>query len=347
MNRININVFFVGLLFVIVILIVLGLFFRVRTEGFSGNSIIKYTLPQSLTLDMIINETIPQLDARIETWKTYRGYVDNNYKYYNQKINNTKNPQPGEKEKWIDERAKVGDDANIVDYNKNLLVTRLNELKNGTVPPPPVEEVVIPTPIIETPPPPPPTIIETPQPTPTTASPQAPINNSTLNNSAELEWLKQNNNEIININTNLSTLKERVNNIQHQQQQQQQQQQSIYKKITDGITYLASTKKNTSTIVPLFEGPISEYPDYQSKECWSYGNVSNGLTYPVVNSSIYPNVTSMQDCVKMAATNGYETAAYNGSNLCLAGGGEYKNYTKMACDSDTYGKKAWQIYSKI
>lgn len=341
------------------------------TEGFSGNSIIKYTLPPSLTSEMIQNETIPQLDARVNTWKTYRGYVDNNYKYYNQKINNTKNPSQADKDMWIAERQKVSDDATIVDFNKNLLVSRLNDLKNPQQPPP---MPPLPTPqpeVIETPPPPPqPVIIETPSPTPptppevvietppttsptppptitTNTNPKPPMNTSSLNNSAELAWLTQNNNEIININTNLSTLKERVNNLQHQQKQQEKQQQSIYTKITDGITYLASTQKNQTRIVPLFEGPISEFPDYQYKECWSYGDIPNGLTYPVLNGGIYQNVTSIQDCVQMAATNGYASAAYNGSNLCLAGGGEYKNYTKMACDTNTYGKKAWQVYSKI
>jgi hypothetical protein len=320
------------------------------TEGFSGNSIIKYTLPPSLTSEMIQNETIPQLDARVDTWKTYRGYVDNNYKYYNQKINNTKNPSQADKDMWIAERQAAANDGTIVDLNKNFLVSRLNDLKNTQQQPPTPQPEVIETPppqvVIETPPPPQPEVI---QPSPTVTANTCPppqLNNSSLNNSAELAWLTHNNNEIININTNLSTLKERVNNIQ-QQQQQQQQQQSIYKKITDGITYSASTQKTPTNIVPLFEGPISEYPDYQYKECWSYGDIPNGLTYPVVNGGIFQNVTSIQDCVKMAATNGYASAAYNGSNLCLAGGGEYKNYTKMACDTNTYGKKAWQVYSKV
>lgn len=197
------------------------------------------------------------------------------------------------------------------------------------------------------------------------APPQASINQSSLNNSAEIALLMQNNNEIININTNLSTLKERVNNMQ--QQQKIQQEQSIYKQITDGVQYLASTQPQQSlqvptpmpmqspistpmsspSIVPIFDGTMNDNPDYKYKECWSYGTVTDGLTYPIVTSGIYPNIKSMPDCVKMAVSNNSDTAAYNGSNLCLVGGGEYKNYTKMACDSDIYGKKAWQVYSKI
>jgi hypothetical protein len=57
----------------------------------------------------------------------------------------------------------------------------------------------------------------------TTDSPHAPVNESSLNNSAELKELSEQNNELININTNLSTMNNRINNIKHQLSQQHEQ----------------------------------------------------------------------------------------------------------------------------
>jgi len=199
--------------------------------------------------------------------------------------------------------------------------------------------------------------ITQPQPVaPPITQPKETISKTEFSNAIELSIL--NNKEIIDINTNLSTLNERLKNLQ-QQQIKQQDQNSIYNKITDIAPYIPAIytvamkeqqlkeQKNEPSIVPFFNGIITDYPDYKYKDCWSYGNIPNGLDYPIASGGIYKNIKSMQDCVKMAATNNFDTATYDGSNLCLVGGGEYKTYTQFTCDNDIYGKKAWQVYSKI
>jgi hypothetical protein len=174
---------------------------------------------------------------------------------------------------------------------------------------------------------------------PTSSSvPLPPINSSKLNNSIELELLSQNHNDIINLNTQLSTIKERVNTMKHQQQAQ-----------LDNIKYLAATQSNSTTIQPLFDGPMvdDKYKSYTYKKCWSYGNIENGLNHRILDGLIYPNVKSMTDCVTKAYDQNVDSAAYDGSNLCLIGGREYSNYTQFDCSSDIYGKKAWEVYSKV
>ena len=113
----------------------------------------------------------------------------------------------------------------------------------------------------------------------------------------------------------------------------------------DNSQYIASTQQPTN-IKPLFEGPMKDYTDYTYKKCWSYGIINNGLNYPVVNGGIF-QADSMSKCVQIAHDNNFDTAAYNGYNVCLAGGSEYKKYTQQDCSPDIYGKTAWQLYSKV
>ena len=208
------------------------------------------------------------------------------------------------------------------------------------VPPPPPTATAEPTPTTQPPQPP---IVDQPQPLPSqpatppppTSDPNPLVNETSLSNSSELALLTQNSNDIININTELSTMKDRLNTIQQHQTD-----------IMDQSKYLASTQQQPANIKPLFDGPMTDYPDYTYQKCWSYGNIDNGLNYPVVNGGIFPAV-SMNQCVQLASTNNFDTAAYNGDNLCLAGGSEYKKYTQQECSSDIYGKKAWQVYSKV
>jgi hypothetical protein len=184
---------------------------------------------------------------------------------------------------------------------------------------------------------------------------------------AKLVKLSKNKND--RINKELSTIKKRLNNMFLKQKQlssklntlSSNQQPSVAGQPTsveeqkqsqitiDGIKYVASTQPTPSDIKPLFDGILSgDLKDYKYKKCWSYGIIDNGLNNSILEGGhVYPNVNSMSDCVGIAHKNNYDTAAYNGNSLCTIGGREYTNYTQSECSPDIYGKKAWQVYSKV